>query len=73
MAFIIQFFFNVNMSSELNLVQRGEACKIVGVDRANDLNFKHKINASEVNFSYNTFSVPKNRKDHIRSYCSYAS
>ena len=58
------------MSSELNLVQRGEAYKIVGVDRANDLNFKHKINASEVNLSYNTFSVPKNRKDHIRFYCS---
>lgn len=34
------------------MFQRGEACKILGVDRANILNFKHKINASEVTVIY---------------------
>lgn len=40
------------MSSELNLFQRGEAYKILGVDRANILHFKHKINVSEVSVIY---------------------
>lgn len=34
----------VNMGSELNCVQWGEAYKILGVSRAKVLNFKHKIN-----------------------------
>lgn len=42
---------NMNMSSELYVVQRIDAYEILGMNRINVLNFKHKMNASKVTLS----------------------
>lgn len=53
----------------MNLVQWGEACKILGVSRSNGLHSKHKINALKADVELQP--VFKNRKDHIRPLPAY--